>query len=116
MKVFASIVMLLTLLSSQVVFAHGDHHHDPLSEPEAQALALEVAGKLSSHDAGLGFGQLDKSWGSVPAKNTAIAKKGEGYYIVSVLNDSNQKNLFILMANDGEVYDANFSGEFEGIK
>ena len=108
--------MLAVLFVSQSLFAHSDHEHGPISESDVQMLALAVADNLSSRDAGLGFGQLPKTWASVPAENVAIPKKGKGYYIVSVLNGSEQKTLYILMSDGGEVYDANFTGEFEGVK
>lgn len=115
MKILFTVLMLMTLLISQSLFAHSDHEHHSISESAAQSLALEVAVNLSSRDAGLGFGQLPATWASVPAKNVAISKKGKGYYIVSVLNDSEKKTLYILISDAGEVYDANFSGEFEGV-
>ncbi|MFA7554096.1 MAG: DUF6488 family protein [Spongiibacteraceae bacterium] len=116
MKVLSTILMLMTLLTSQSLFAHSDHAHGPISESAAQSLALDVATNLSSRDAGLGFGQLPNTWASVPAKNVAMTKKGNGYYIVSVLNESEKKTLYILMSDGGEVFDANFTGEFEGVK
>lgn len=116
MKFISTVLIVLTLLTSQSLFAHSDHAHGPISESAAQSLALDVATNLSSRDAGLGFGQLPKSWASIPAKNVAITKKGPGYYIVSVLNESEKKTLYILMSDGGEVFDANFTGEFEGVK
>ncbi len=116
MKILSSVLILAALFVSQALFAHTDHQHGPISESAAQTLALEVADNLSSRDAGRGFGQLPKTWASVAAKNVAISKKGKGYYIVSVLNESEQKTLYILMSDGGEVYDANFSGKFEGIE
>ncbi len=116
MKIPSTILMLLTLLISQSLFAHSDHAHGPISESAAQSLALDVATKLSSRNAGLGFGQLPKTWASVPTKNVAITKKGPGYYIVSVHNESEKKTLYILISYGGEVFDANFTGKFEGVK
>ncbi len=115
MKTLLTALILLTLLTSQTLLAHSDHGHGPISESSAQSLALDVAINLSSRDAGLGFGQLPKTWAAIPVSNVVISKKGKGYFIVSVLNESEKKTLFILMSTGGEVYDANFSGVFEGI-
>lgn len=115
MKIISSIIMLLTLLTSQSLYAHSDHAHGPISESAAQLLAINVASNLSSRDAGLGFGQLSESWALLPVKYAAIIKKGPGYYIASVINNSEQKTLYILMSDGGEVFDANFTGEFEGL-
>lgn len=116
MKVISIIVVALALLTSQALFAHSDHGHGPIVESDAQSLALDVATTLSSRDVGLGFGQLPATWVSVSASNVAIANKGPGYYIVSVLNENENKTLFILMSDRGEVFDVNFTGEFEGVK
>jgi len=116
MKLLSSVLMLVTLLASQALLAHSDHQHGPISESAAQVLALDVAGDLSSRDAGLGFGRLSKTWTSIPVNNVATSKKGNGYYILSVLNESEKKTLYVLMSSSGEVYDANFTGVFEGIK
>jgi hypothetical protein len=36
--------------------------------------------------------------------------------VASVLNKNEAKTLFLLMSDSGEVYDANFSGQFDGIE
>jgi hypothetical protein len=116
MKVISIIIVALTLLTSQSLFAHSDHGHGPIVESDAQSLALDIATTLSSRDVGLGFGQLPATWASVSASNVAIAKKGQGYFIVSVLNENENKTLYILMSDGGEVYDVNFTGEFKGVE
>lgn len=116
MKIIISLLLIALLFGTQQVFAHSDHAHGPISEAAAMPLAAEVTAELSSRDAGLGFGQLPESWVSIPKENVAIYKKGKGYYIVSVLNEGEKKTLFVLMSDSGEVYDANFSGAFNGIK
>ena len=115
MKILATALMVLALLTSQALLAHSDHAHDLISESAAESLARDVVTNLTTRDAGLGFGQLPTAWASVPTKNVSIAKKGKGYYIVSVQNESEKKTLYILMSDGGEVFDANFSGKFEGI-
>ena len=116
MKILPTVLVLLTLVTSPSLFAHSDHAHGPISESAAQSLALGFAANLSSRDAGLGFGQLPKSWASVLIKNVVIYTKGTGYIVVSVLNESEKKTLYILMSESGEVFDANFTGKFDGIK
>lgn len=115
MKILTCGLMLATLLAAQPLFAHSDHSQEPVSEAATLEIAADVANHLSSRDAGLGFGQLPTSWASIPKKNIAIHKKGEGYYIISLLNDSEKKTLYVLMSDSGEVYDANFTGKFEGV-
>ena len=114
MKTNISILLFLILLLSQHVFAHSDH--SSISEAQAASIAADVTTQFSVKDAGLDFGILPTSWASIPSDNIAIYKKGKGYYIVSVENESEQKMLYVLMSSGGEVYDANFSGTFKGVE
>ena len=116
MKILASFLMLFILLISQSIFAHSDHSHRTISDTDALSVASNVVKSLTSRDAGLGFGKLSQSWASLPAKNTVINRRGSGYYIVSVINENEQKTLYILMSSSGEVFDVNFFGVFEGIE
>jgi len=115
MKVISSFFIIVLLLLSQSLCAHGnDHKHVEITEDAAQELALKVARKFSSKDVGLGFGQLSDSWSSLSTDNAAIFKKGTGYYIVSVHNKSDKNTLYVLMNDGGKVRDANLTGIFEG--
>ncbi len=122
MKILASIFLLGMLGTVQQVAAHGDHDHGPatkrapITEQAAMSLGKDVASQLSMKDGGLGFGKLPASWNSVPPKNIKLHKKGEGYHIVSVVNEGEKKTLYVLMSTEGEVYDANFTGEFKNLK
>lgn len=114
MKRCLSILFSLIFWVSHPSFAL-DNDHASMSETQAISLGGEVAKRLTLQDAGLGFGKLPDNWLSIPTKDIALHKKGDGYYIVAVENKNNQKTLYVLMSWEGEVYDANFSGDFEGI-
>ena len=120
MKTLASTILFsITLFLTQLAVAHGEHEYqEPVVIPESVALivAQRATTSMSKKDSGLGFGQLSESWSAVPKEDLAIYKKGVGYYVVSVLNQNEGKTLYLLMADNGEVYDANLIGEFEGIK
>jgi hypothetical protein len=60
--------------------------------------------------------KLDSSWENIPTSDKAIHKKGDGYYIVSLNNKAQNKTLYVLISDQGEFYDANFSGTFEGLE
>lgn len=104
-----------TLLFSATAFGHGGSHH-PISPEKAQFVATKVANQFTTVDPGLGFGKLPESWLDLPTAQASIHQKGKGYYIVKLDNSAEKKSLFVLMAISGEVYDANFSGEFNGLK
>lgn len=116
MKKLTSLFLIGLLSATQQAAAHNDHHHGPMTEQSAITAAKNVAAKLSVKDGGLGFGKLPASWNSVPAKDVKLHKKGDGYYIVAVNNESEKKVLYVLMSPEGETYDANFTGEFKNIK
>lgn len=109
------LISLLVMAHSQILFAHGGGH-GPISEKQAIDVATFTVNEFVQFDAGLGFGKLNKSWNAVPTTEKRIHKKGDGYYIVSTTNKNEGKTLYVLMSIDGEVYDANFSGEFKGLK
>lgn len=107
---------LVLLAGFQQAFAHSDHAHGPISEASALQLAKEATTHLTEKDAGLGFGKLPESWKTTQAAAVKIHKKGSGYFIVSVANATEAKTLYVLISSDGEVYDANFTGEFDGLE
>ena len=117
MKKYISIILSLTLLAiSQNSLAHGGPSHGQITESQAITVADSVAKQLAVKDAGLDIGKLSSRWASIPKENIATHKVGEGYYIISVENKAEKKTLYVLMASDGKVYDANFTGSFEGIR
>ena len=117
MKILSSVFLVVMLLISHSLFAHiGGHDSVHITEPTAQAIALQVADSLSAKDAGLGFGKLPETWASLTAESTAIFEKGTGYYVVSVNNEKEEKTLYVLMTDTGDVYDVSFTGEFEGVE
>ena len=118
MKILNCLLFSATLFISQYAMAHGDHEHrEPrvISESVALIVAQRATTSMSRKDAGLGFGQLPESWSTIPKEDLAMHKNGNGYYVVSVFNKDEETTLYILMSNLGEVYDANLTGEFDGI-
>ena len=109
------LISLLVMAHSQTLFAHGGGH-GPISEKRAIDVATFTVNQFVQFDAGLGFGKLNKSWNAIPTAEKRIHRKGDGYYIVSSINKNEGKTLYVLMSIGGEVYDANFSGEFKGLK
>ena len=113
-KSFLSIVFLV-MVASQSLYAHSGGH-DPVSEKEAIFIASQTSLQFIDNDPGLGFGKLNDSWRHLPGSAQTMHKTGEGYYIVSINNKSQNKTLYVLLSVEGEVYDANFSGVFPGLK
>ncbi len=108
-----SLTLVLGVFGSSASAHPGGHA--AIDDNQAMALALYVADQLTEFDAGLGFGQLEDSWRSLPEDATAIHRRGPGYYVISVENAYERATLFVLMSESGEVYDANLDGRFEGL-
>ena len=115
MKKILVLLSFLIMIHSQSVIAHGGAH-GPVSETRAIDIASFTVNQFVHFDAGLGFGKLDKSWNNISTDEKRIHRKGDGYYIVSATNKQEDKTLYILMSIGGEFYDANFSGDFKGLK
>lgn len=115
MKKLVSIFALLVMLQAQNVLAHGGGH-GPISPRKAVSVALDAADQFTTFDSGLGFGKLGSSWKGLSRDASKIVTKGKGYYIVSVANKAEDKTLFVLMSVAGDIYDANFTGDFPKVK
>jgi len=116
MKILAAVFTLILLAGFQQAFAHSDHAHGPISEASVLQVAKEATMQLTEKDVGLGFGKLSESWKTTQVPAVKIHEKGSGYFIVSVANATEAKTLYLLISSDGEVYDANFTGEFDGLE
>ncbi len=116
MKKILSIIAVLTL-SSQLAFAHGNGHGGkPISNEMAIIEADNNVAAVVKQQIDIEGSKLDASWENIPASDKAINRKGEGYYIVSLNNKAQDKTLYVLISDQGEFYDANFSGTFEGLE
>ncbi len=115
MKRTIFIIALLALLQAQNALAHGGGH-GPIKPTQAVSIAVDAAGQFASFDAGLGFGMLNDSWKGLSDDVSKIETRGDSYYIVSVANKVESKTLYVLMSVSGDIYDANFSGEFPRLK
>lgn len=109
------IALFALILSTTGVFAHGDKAHPPVSEKAAFGIAANLARSFTETDLGLGFGKLPSNWATLPPASTKLFKRGAGYMIISIFNAAKKKTLYVLMSDEGRVYDANFSGEFKGL-
>jgi len=109
-------LLISCVLFSATAFGHGSHSHDPISAEKAQVVATKVANQFTAMDPGLGFGKLPLNWLDLPADQSSLHISGKGYYIIKLDNDDEKKSLYVLMSITGEVYDANFSGEFKKLK
>lgn len=108
-------LIISSVLFSATAFGHGGSH-EPISAEKAQVVATKVANQFTAMDPGLGFGKLPLNWLDLPTEQSSLHTSGKGYYIIKLDNSDEKKSLYVLMSITGEVYDANFTGEFENLK
>lgn len=98
------------------VSAHEGHEHHYVTETVAVDIGKQFAAAHTQADSRFGLGKLPASWGEVPAENAKLLRNGDGFYIVTVTNDDENKTLYVLMSSEGGIWDANFTGEFDQVK
>lgn len=114
MKFRISICLLASLFISSNLLAHGGGHA-PITEQKALVIATAITQGFAGIDPQLGFGRVSESWSKVGAESATIYQSGPDYYIVKVVNPNDERALYILMSAEGEAFDANISGKFEGV-
>jgi len=114
-RLILSLTLAFSVFHGQATLAHGGGHA-PITDQQAILVATGVVDQFVARDPGLGFGKLGASWKNLPANAKKIKTRKPDYYIVGVTNKKEGKTLFVLMTRSGEVYDANFSGVFKGLK
>ncbi|SFM04627.1 DUF6488 family protein [Nitrosomonas communis] len=130
-----ALAFALTIITIPLAFAGSDHDHGhshshgdnththshgsqtkKLNDKGALAAASEGVAAIIEQKQPVEGELLDEAWGNTPEEGKKISKKGKGYYIVSFDNKVSNKALYVLMSDTGEIYDANYSGKFDGLK
>ena len=112
---FVVLLLIMSLVHGQTAFAHGTGHA-PVTDKQAITIATGGVEQLVARDVGLGFGQLDPSWNRLPEDAKRIESKEAAFYIVGVEHTGEARTLYFLMSRTGDIYDANFTGKFEGLQ
>jgi hypothetical protein len=107
-------ILISLMLSTSLAFAHGGGHAT-IKESQVIQYSDKKIAIIVDQQIKIEGKKLDKSWLNIAKSNKKIYKKGEGYYMSSFKNDKNNKTLYILLSVAGELYDANYSGKFEGL-
>lgn len=127
MKILALFISLTFVLSIPLLSYAGpghDHGHDHGHSHGAPS-KLDDKGLIAAASVGVTAiiqqkikveeKLLDGSWATILETAKSVSKKGHGYAIVKFNKDS-EKALYILLSDIGEIYDANYSGEFVGLE
>lgn len=109
LRTSALLVTLLSVLYANLGFAHANHER-AIGDQQAIKNAQKYAVMLIENPEIKPEITLNTTW-----KNTQgqISKKSVRYFIVALENTSTKKVLYVLVRNNGDVGDMNFSGEFD---
>ena len=121
------IACTLSLFAAPITYAGSDHSHgggahahnapaQMIDENSAIAAASSAVTMLVEQKQSVEGAPLNAAWKETVEADKKIIKKGNGYFIISFDNKSVEKTLYFLLSNTGEIYDANYSGKFEGLK
>ncbi len=126
----APLAAALLLATAPVAYAgsghdHGHSHGGSTHSHDKAAKKIDDKGAIAAASKGVAAiieqkkpvegAALDAAWSTTADADKKISKKGNGYYIVSFAG-KDTKTLYVLLSDAGEVYDANYSGKFEGLK
>ncbi|MFC0116463.1 DUF6488 family protein [Pseudoalteromonas xiamenensis] len=110
-KLFTLAALCGALLANNVI-AHEDHDHNMISSQGALSIAEKSLKQMTFKDFGFAVGKLNDSWKGLPQENFKVVSIEESYYIVSVKNAADDKQLFFKIANNGRVLDVKETNEF----
>jgi len=106
--------LISLILSSSLTLAHGGGHKK-IKDSQIIEYSDRNISIVVNKEVKIEGDKLDKSWLTIPGSNKKIHKRGNGYYIITFKNDQNHKTLYILLSEEGELYNANYSGKFDGL-
>ena len=110
-KIISITCISILLLTPNFALAHASHG-EPLNNEQALLKAAEYMKMVIEKPERMASISLDESWTNAEAK---MYKKNVRYYVVSLHNADQDKTLYVLIDINGEFYNANFDGSFEGI-
>lgn len=93
------------------VNAHSQGHRT-IEPDQAIAAAIDAAGYFSINKIDRDWSPLPQIWAGLPISAAKILARVDGDYIVSVTNTDEGRIFYMLVAGDGGIIDANFTGTF----
>ncbi|MCU7976138.1 DUF6488 family protein [Shewanella sp. SW36] len=110
MKKLITVVALCGLLMNGSALAHADH--GVMSGQGAIKVAAKSLNQMTFKDFGFEVGKLDGSWKDVPESQLSIVTFEGNFYVVSAVNPTTKKQVFLKIASNGELLAVNDSNKF----
>ena len=125
----ALFVGALVLFVASTAYAGPSHHHEhghdhghshgtqtKLDDNGAIAAASKGVSAIIGQKQLIAGAALDAAWEKTASTAKSVSEKGKGYFIVKFDSQDTGKSLYLLLSDAGEVYDANYTGQFAGLK
>jgi len=116
------VLSMVLVLPSGLAFAGPGHDHShgfelPAKMTEADTLKAVngTINALIAQEYGVDGAVLNESWKNVTDAHKTIQERNVSYSIVRVKHPTEDKSLYLLFSSIGELYDATFTGQFEGL-
>ncbi|GLR32327.1 MULTISPECIES: DUF6488 family protein [Gammaproteobacteria] len=110
MKQLLSVFTLCTALMSGNVLAHADH--GVISGQGALKVAAKSLNQMTFKDFGFEVGKLEGTWKDLPEAQLSIVSFEGNYYVVSAVNPTTQKQVFLKIASNGELLEVKDTNKF----
>ena len=102
---------MLTLTAASQAGAHSEGHVS-IDSDEAFVSAVSAADHLTRVPVERDWSPLAESWSQLSTSNAKIMAIVDGDYVVAVTNPQDGRIFYILVAYNGAIVDANFTGTF----
>ncbi|WP_281248651.1 DUF6488 family protein [Thalassovita taeanensis] len=101
----------MALAAASQVIAHSEGHGS-IEPAVALENAINAADHLTRVSVDRDWSPLAKSWSQLSTSSAKILAVVDGDYVVAVTNPDDGRILYILVAFNGAIVDANFTGTF----
>lgn len=120
-SVFLALVFIFSVGNASVALADGPKFQKsfkakPLDDKGAIVAAGQAVKNLRHQGLPVEGLVLEADWEQIGDSEKKLNKKGPGYFIVSINNVSLKKKLYVLLSETGDLYDANYNGQFKGVE
>lgn len=98
------------LLMNGSALAHADH--GVISGQGAIKVAAKSLNQMTFKDFGFEVGKLDGSWKEVPESQLSIVTFEGNFYVISAVNPTTKKQVFLKIASNGELLEVKDTNKF----
>lgn len=106
-----AILALALCLNVSQASAHSEGH-GTITPDVALEIAIDAAGFFAANQVDRDWSPLPQSWSGLPKSAARILAEVDGDYVIEIDNAEEGRKFYLLVAGNGGIVDANFSGTF----